>query len=197
MLLKLAMVILLTAFQGADVVTATDGVEVTERYTLRVKQPGSSVKPRLRALAIAPDGKQVAIATSNELLFARSADGEIESRVRYSPFSMAYSNDSRQLFTISERQSKMFQVAPPAEIPSSFSRPQGYLGVQIQEKNGKLVIASVEPNSPASESGLVAGSELVGIGDGSGTTIDSVTGCLLYTSPSPRDRTRSRMPSSA
>ena len=26
---------------------------------------------------------------------------------------------------------------------------------------------------------------------------DSDTGCLLYTSPSPRDRTRSRMPSSA
>ena len=25
----------------------------------------------------------------------------------------------------------------------------------------------------------------------------SITGCLLYTSPSPRDRTRSRMPSSA
>ena len=34
MLLKLAMVVLLTAFQGADVETATDGVEVTERYTL-------------------------------------------------------------------------------------------------------------------------------------------------------------------
>jgi len=179
MLLKLAMVVLLTAFQGADVETAADGVEVTERYTLRIKQPGSSVKPRLRALAIAPDGKQVAIATSNELLFARSADGEIESRVRYSPFSMAYSNDSRQLFTISERQSKMFQVAPPAEIPSSFSRPQGYLGVQIQEKNGKLVIASVEPNSPASDADLIVGSELVGIGEGSGTTIDSVTGMSL------------------
>ena len=27
--------------------------------------------------------------------------------------------------------------------------------------------------------------------------IDKRTGCLLYTSPSPRDRTRSRMPSSA
>ena len=26
---------------------------------------------------------------------------------------------------------------------------------------------------------------------------DNVTACLLYTSPSPRDRTRSRMPSSA
>ena len=28
-------------------------------------------------------------------------------------------------------------------------------------------------------------------------TMDVITACLLYTSPSPRDRTRSRMPSSA
>ena len=27
--------------------------------------------------------------------------------------------------------------------------------------------------------------------------VDYIEGCLLYTSPSPRDRTRSRMPSSA
>ena len=27
--------------------------------------------------------------------------------------------------------------------------------------------------------------------------LDNINGCLLYTSPSPRDRTRSRMPSSA
>ncbi len=31
-----------------------------------------------------------------------------------------------------------------------------------------------------------------------GTTVDAIVqACLLYTSPSPRDRTRSRMPSSA
>ena len=29
------------------------------------------------------------------------------------------------------------------------------------------------------------------------TAVGSLLGCLLYTSPSPRDRTRSRMPSSA
>ena len=29
------------------------------------------------------------------------------------------------------------------------------------------------------------------------TVVDPLLGCLLYTSPSPRDRTRSRMPSSA
>ena len=37
-----------------------------------------------------------------------------------------------------------------------------------------------------------AESQLGGIGD-----LTRITVCLLYTSPSPRDRTRSRMPSSA
>ena len=32
---------------------------------------------------------------------------------------------------------------------------------------------------------------------GRNVIIDKAYGCLLYTSPSPRDRTRSRMPSSA
>ena len=36
-----------------------------------------------------------------------------------------------------------------------------------------------------------------GIGVRAGGSTDDVKGCLLYTSPSPRDRTRSRMPSSA
>ena len=35
------------------------------------------------------------------------------------------------------------------------------------------------------------------IATGRDDTHDRVMGCLLYTSPSPRDRTRSRMPSSA
>ena len=38
--------------------------------------------------------------------------------------------------------------------------------------------------------GLLADAAVVGVPD-------AITGCLLYTSPSPRDRTRSRMPSSA
>ena len=34
-------------------------------------------------------------------------------------------------------------------------------------------------------------------GCGKSTLLRMIGGCLLYTSPSPRDRTRSRMPSSA
>ena len=48
---------------------------------------------------------------------------------------------------------------------------------------------------------LLAGNLTVGGNftvNGTSTTIDTTTlTCLLYTSPSPRDRTRSRMPSSA
>ena len=35
------------------------------------------------------------------------------------------------------------------------------------------------------------------VGVGTGSTVNHFIDCLLYTSPSPRDRTRSRMPSSA
>ena len=37
----------------------------------------------------------------------------------------------------------------------------------------------------------------IAVADADAVWVASVRGCLLYTSPSPRDRTRSRMPSSA
>ena len=43
---------------------------------------------------------------------------------------------------------------------------------------------------------LNRGAEVVAV-DYSATLLTEALGCLLYTSPSPRDRTRSRMPSSA
>ena len=56
-----------------------------------------------------------------------------------------------------------------------------------------------------SSSGLTVDGKIVSSGSITGTHIDAWTyvyaasyiSCLLYTSPSPRDRTRSRMPSSA
>ena len=47
--------------------------------------------------------------------------------------------------------------------------------------------------------GVFAARDITGVSGGSllGGLLAAVVGCLLYTSPSPRDRTRSRMPSSA
>ena len=62
-----------------------------------------------------------------------------------------------------------------------------HLGVMYQgalETSSKIQIVPV----------LVVDSLVAGIYD---TVIPDLSTCLLYTSPSPRDRTRSRMPSSA
>ena len=50
-----------------------------------------------------------------------------------------------------------------------------------------LLKAMLDPASSASRALLMA----------AGAAVEPLQACLLYTSPSPRDRTRSRMPSSA
>ena len=56
----------------------------------------------------------------------------------------------------------------------------------------------MEPPMPVNDFSLTAaGDKPVRISDFRGKLVALYFGCLLYTSPSPRDRTRSRMPSSA
>ena len=60
----------------------------------------------------------------------------------------------------------------------------GISKIVIERTLGKLII-TIHTSKP----GII-------IGKGGGE-VDRIKDCLLYTSPSPRDRTRSRMPSSA
>ena len=70
--------------------------------------------------------------------------------------------------------------------------------IQMQDKlkdlSNKQLMYYIE--NPQISSGAMTGSSL---GQGGANTLPGamLAGCLLYTSPSPRDRTRSRMPSSA
>ena len=78
------------------------------------------------------------------------------------------------------------------------------LSKQLEEKWGVTPMAAA---APAAAGGAAPAEEkddftimLVSAGDKKINVIKEVraaTSCLLYTSPSPRDRTRSRMPSSA
>ena len=70
------------------------------------------------------------------------------------------------------------------------------LGLSIGKTASSMgvVVGRVRTGGPADEIGILPGDVLAGLG---GSQIDSVDSCLLYTSPSPRDRQKSRMPSSA
>ena len=72
-------------------------------------------------------------------------------------------------------------VTVPLAVPASITNWQGLLSWMYTELLAQTNKGTYETALPAS-----------------GVTIQSLTTtCLLYTSPSPRDRTRSRMPSSA
>ena len=75
------------------------------------------------------------------------------------------------------------------------------LSKQLEEKWGVTPMAAA---APAAAGGAAPAEDkddftimLVSAGEKKINVIKEVRACLLYTSPSPRDRTRSRMPSSA
>ena len=74
----------------------------------------------------------------------------------------------------------------------NFQKPDKVIMIESSDYEGRFEFRPLEPGY-----GLTVGNALrrVLLSSLEGFAITSV--CLLYTSPSPRDRTRSRMPSSA
>ena len=81
-------------------------------------------------------------------------------------------------------------VTQPA-LSTQLQQLEALLGVQLFERDTRRVVATAAGISLAQEAQTILGA--------TDRLLDMAraSGCLLYTSPSPRDRTRSRMPSSA
>ena len=73
--------------------------------------------------------------------------------------------------------------APVDTVFTYFARPE-HVSDQMSDKGVGMTVIPMDIKA-----GMGVGTTFRVIGD--------FSGCLLYTSPSPRDRTRSRMPSSA
>ena len=89
---------------------------------------------------------------------------------------------------------QMFKLTIPIIIQNLLSAAVNSADVIMLNYVGQSAISAV---SLASNFSNVLFMVYYGLGTGATLLCAQYYGCLLYTSPSPRDRTRSRMPSSA
>ena len=105
----------------------------------------------------------------------------------------------RRQLTVSARDQDV--VVRDLDVPSgasslTFAIPAGLPAVRVRlsddslRRDDEVVLAEPRPRTVAIENRLPDGR-------GRSALVQAVDACLLYTSPNPRDRTRSRMPSSA
>ena len=94
----------------------------------------------------------------------------------------------------------MTGIANSSSYDIIFSAP-GFVSDTINASftngNTTIVNAQLQPLQSINVTGMVVDFNGIGIGGSDVLIYNSSNSCLLYTSPSPRDRTRSRMPSSA
>ena len=93
-------------------------------------------------------------------------------------------------FVISVFSPEPLVVTTKVETAASTNQKDGKASVSVTGGSGKYTYAWDSGEKVAKAIALGAGTHTVIVTDENGC-------CLLYTSPSPRDRTRSRMPSSA
>ena len=105
------------------------------------------------------------------------------------------------------------QVIPEPVVPEKEDTvklpkpvPKPFIGIVMTDAGGDsgVLVSSVVKGAPAELAGLKANDVIVKFGNAQVSNLDQIRAqvktysiCLLYTSPSPRDATLSRMPSSA
>lgn len=131
-----------------------------------------------RDMAFSPDGELVAVSPTNgRLSFVRTRDGQVLREFNFNPFSMGFTRDGKRLFGVSEQSRRIIDVATGSEETARTSLPAGFLGLNVAQKNGKIIIASMSPDGPLAKVGTIkVGDELFGIGMSQTGEIKSVVG---------------------
>jgi len=146
------------------------GLHFTYRFLTRSGYP----KSYYEGIAFSPDSRELAIAIADGVNFIDLADGNIVRQYSMKPFTIAYSKDGSRLFMISSDRAELLRRSTLSKLPFENTIEDGEIGIRLESRNGKLLIADVFAGSPADEiEGISAGDELVGIGQGrTGEMID-------------------------
>ncbi len=148
------------------------------RHTLRFYS-SRNLPEEARSLGFSPNGQEVAIATtSGSTAFVKTVSGERFGSLPQVPHQVRFSEDANLItlvdgtgVTVYDRRARQTVKIPPAEPV------QGHLGIRLHQKNGKLIIRSIVPESPAARDMRIrVGDELLAVAEHSGKKLQSVIG---------------------
>jgi hypothetical protein len=135
-------------------------------FTVRFQNRWGAYK--LSDMAFSPDGRQLAIATSNGwVAIIRTDTGSIANEFETASFAIGYSRDGGRLVLLGGDKRKLYHVQEKVAYVLQGKIPTGYLGMNLQRRNGKVLFHTIAPGGPLHGLGTIAaGDELVAVGEG-------------------------------
>ena len=136
-------------------------------YTARLSRTGYVIGPEVKDLVFSPDSSQLLVGADGGTFLVQPRGAEILEHIRFSPFSMNYSKDGSRAFLIGRYGRRLLDMKLGSEVSHESAGTPGYVGLSFARRNGKLVIAGIDPGSPAAKGRKIRiGDELIAVGSG-------------------------------
>lgn len=134
----------------------------------------------METLTFSPDSRYLAVSVGDHVDFIETQQGEILHQFRGSPFSMKFTDDGKRLYMISRSEARLLDVQSGSVIPTQYNPITSSPGINVEERNGKLLVKSLVRGSSADASeALQVGDEIVAFSDGQNGEMERITGWSL------------------
>ncbi len=146
-------------------------------HTLRYLTTGGYSEQNMRTIGFSPDSSQIVFSVGGKLDFIDPHLGRITGQHEARPFTAVYTRDGSRIYMISEYEATLLDTLTGTKINATFHRTPGYIGLEIEEQSGKLLVQGIRADGPASKvEGLKVGDEIVGYAQGRNGYMINVTG---------------------
>ena len=129
-------------------------------------------------MQFSPQGSVPAISVASKgVSLIRTRDGETTATRNVTPFSLRYSRDGTRIFLMSESKRELLEADLKTPVRFDSKLEPGYVGMNMQTRNGKLLVNQLFPGGPLDRSGRIkVGDELLAVGEGKTGTMRRVIG---------------------
>ena len=162
-----------------SLILATPAEDEHVHYSFRYHTSYGSSE-RMQALTFSPDSQQLAVSVSDHVDLIDVQQGEILNQFRVAPFSIKFTPDGKRLYMIARSEARLLDVQSGSVIPTQYNPITSGPGINLEERNGKLLVKSLVRGSSADASeSLQVGDEIVAFSDGQNGEMERITGWSL------------------